>query len=161
MYNCHSNRSVPVEPELGSSRVPYIEPSVFRRECVGSCGTYIGFLQGSIHTAISFQRGVCRFLQSLHWAAAGFHAQRLTAEIQSGPQDEVKKRCTNNPLRSDSDGSECKYIFLRLNSRKPCKSRPRVWQERLGAIPIFDGRVVSANSSCWGVVGHCECGMRV
>ena len=109
---------------MGSYRASCTEPSVFRGECVGSCGTYIGFLQGSIHTAISFQRGVCRFLQSLHWAAAGFHAQRLTAEIQSGPQDEVKKRCTNNPLRSDSDGSECKYIFLRLNTRKPFENSP-------------------------------------
>ena len=137
------------------------EPSGFRGERVGCRGTYSGFLQGSMHRAINFQRGVCRLLQNLHWIPTRLHAHRLATEIQSGPKDEVKQKCTNNLPWSDSDGSECKYIFLRLNNRKPSKNRPRVWQERPGAIPLFDGRVGAASFSCWGVVGHCECGMQV
>ena len=49
---------------------------------------------------------------------------RAATVIQSDTKGEVKKRCTNNPLRSDSDGSERKYIFLRLDNPKPSKNRP-------------------------------------
>ena len=66
---------VPAEPTLGSYRARCTEPPVFRRECVDSCGTYTGFLQGSMHRTISFQRGACRFLRNLHWVSTGFHAQ--------------------------------------------------------------------------------------
>ena len=52
--------------------------------------------------------------------------------IQPGTGNEVQKRCTNNPLQSDSDGSECKYIFSRCDSPSPSKKRPRVEQERSG-----------------------------
>ena len=61
------------------------------------------------------------------------HARhRQATVIQSGNKNQVKKRCTNNPLQSDSDRGECKYIFLRLNNPKPSQKRPRVWQEKLG-----------------------------
>ena len=42
---------------------------------------------------------------------------RAATVIQSDTKGEVKKRCTNNPLRSDSDGGECKYIFFGSTSR--------------------------------------------
>ena len=52
--------------------------------------------------------------------------------IQPGAGNEVQKKCTNNPLQSDSDGSECKYIFSRCDNPSPSKKRPRVEQERSG-----------------------------
>jgi len=61
------------------------------------------------------------------------HARhRQATVIQSGNKNQDKKKCTNNPLQSDSDRGECKYIFLRLNNPKPSQKRPRVWQEKLG-----------------------------
>ena len=49
----------------------------------------------------------------------------------------MKKRCTNNLLRSDSDRGECKYIFLLVNGSEPSKNRPRVWQEKPGSIRFW------------------------
>ena len=37
---------------------------------------------------------------------------RTATVIQSDTKAEVEKRCTNNPLQSESDGGECKYIFF-------------------------------------------------
>jgi hypothetical protein len=42
---------------------------------------------------------------------------RTATVIQSDTKGEVTKRCTNNPLQSDSDGCECKYIFFVYTSR--------------------------------------------
>ena len=54
---------------------------------IGSCGTYNGFLHGSIHRNISFIKEMCRFLWNLQWVSARFHVGMLglmcrqTAEV--------------------------------------------------------------------------------